>query len=641
MDVDADSYPHELLGLLISISEADFVSLDLEFTGIPSRLPGKEPWKPHRGRKTLEDRYQETRIAADRYHILQVGLTCARFDYLENKYVLRPYNISLSPLLNEHYKLDIEREIHIQSGAATFLLDHGFDLGASFARGVQYLSREEACNAQQRMNERLHRKSEVEDMQLKQGDVQSLDFVRRVREAIIAWKKLKDDDRLEITTHTGLLNPSLTPAISRFEKRLVGDCILDLATSALLDDTDQPFQVHQLVRAEFPNLVTIGRQECIRIIVYDEQRDEENKRHIKNRVKEQIAKQTGFRWVFEALAADGDLHKADPYHFGRYTSTPIIAEDKTDVKERFDRAHDRLQKHQPVLVGHNMFTDLVYFYRSFVGELPETLNGFRSALHRIFPKIVDTKYLATHAEGDLNASPTLQEIAEKLGNQPLPDIATHPKHSKYHETAMFHEAGYDSLLTATILLRLSAKLNADRQQPDDTSEASFKTAVEQPNGHVKSPVLSKFPVPQPPTDRQQPSQSEILVVKKKAKKCKNRKGKSDNVSPAQSRFRTRNAFEQLSLDDQSSPSDDDQGGVVVDNSDTTHSWQDEVYEPDTSGWVPIEQKQRKPMEMIPAWDGEFWQSFGNTLRVYGTEEAVLKLAEWNTQIPDSKPEGTV
>lgn len=241
MDIDAASYPHELLALLISISEADFVSLDLEFTGIPSRMPGKEPWKPRQGRKTLEDRYQETRAAADRYHILQVGLTCAHFDYGVNKYVLKPYNISLSPLLNENYKLDIEREIHIQSGAATFLLGHGFDLGAAFSRGVQYLSREEACNAQKSVNERLDRKPQVEDMQLKPGDVQSLDFVRRARDAIVAWKKdSKNMDPLVITTHTGLPNPPPNPAISRFEKRLVcnrvlqygkvgaGDCVTDV-----------------------------------------------------------------------------------------------------------------------------------------------------------------------------------------------------------------------------------------------------------------------------------------------------------------------------------------------------------------------------------------------------------------------------
>ncbi|KAL1606599.1 hypothetical protein SLS60_004004 [Paraconiothyrium brasiliense] len=219
--------------------------------------------------------------------------------------------------------------------------------------------------------------------------------------------------------------------------------------------------------------------------------------------------------------------------------------------------------------------------------------------------------------------------------------ATHLKHPKYHEAAMFHEAGYDSLLTATILLRLSAKLNADRQKPDGASEASVKTAVEQANGHKKPPMLNKFPVPQPSPDRQQSSQSEILIVKKKTQKTKSSKGKSNNTSLAQSRFQTRNAFEQLSLDDQSSPSEDDQGGVAVDNSDTMHSWQDEVYEPDTSGWVPIEQKQRKPKEMIPAWDGEFWQTFGNTLRVYGTEEAVLKIAGWNAQTPGSKPKGTV
>ncbi|KAF9737143.1 hypothetical protein PMIN06_001903 [Paraphaeosphaeria minitans] len=601
MDIDAGSYPHELLALLISISEADFVSLDLEFTGIPSRMPGKEPWKPRQNRNTLEDRYQETRTAAGRYHVLQVGLTCAHFDYIDNKYVLKPYNVSLSPLLNENYKLDIEREIHIQSGAATFLLGHGFDLGAAFSQGVQYLSREEAYNAQRRVNERLDRKPEVEDMQLKPGDVQSLDFVRRARDAIVAWKKNpKDKDPLEITTHTGLPNPPPNPAISRFEKRLV----------------------HQLVRAEFPHFVTIGRQECIRVIVYDKQREEDNKRHIKNRVKEQIAKQTGFRWVFEALAADGDIHEADPCYSGRWTNAPIIADGKADVKDRFDRAQQRLHKHQPVLVGHNMFTDLVYFYRSFVGELPDTLDGFCSALHEIFPRIIDTKYLATHAEGDLNASPTLQEIADKLDNQSLPDIVTHSKHSKYHEVAMFHEAGYDSLLTATILLRLSAKMNADRPHPDDASDTSFKTAAEQPNGHTKPQAHT------PLTDQLCPPQAEVLVVKKKAKKRKKGKNKSDVL--AQSRFQTRNAFEQLSLDEPGtlSPSDEDQSGVAI-NPNPTPSWQDEVYELDTSGWVPIEQKQREPMETIPAWDTEFWQSFGNTLRVYGTEEAILKIAGWD------------
>lgn len=249
MDIDAASYSHHLLDLLINISEADFVSFDLELTGIPTGLPGKGPGQPRRGsKKTLKDRYEETKEAADRYNILQVGITCVRFDYLANRYVLRPYNISLSPLLDE--RLDIKREIGFQSGAVAFLLSHGFDLGAPFTSGVQYLSREEAARAKQMAYDRAENKNVIHDIQLKEEDVDSLDFVRRAREAITAWEP-NGIGSLDITTHTGLQEQPLVPVISRFEKRLV----------------------HQLVRADFPNLRTISKNDCIRVIHYDEYRE--------------------------------------------------------------------------------------------------------------------------------------------------------------------------------------------------------------------------------------------------------------------------------------------------------------------------------------------------------------------------------
>jgi poly(A)-specific ribonuclease len=34
------------------------------------------------------------------------------------------------------------------------------------------------------------------------------------------------------------------------------------------------------------------------------------------------------------------------------------------------------------------------------------------------------------------------------------------------------------------------------------------------------------------------------------------------------------------------------------------------------------------MELMPKFDEPFWGEFGNTLRVFGTEETVLKIAEW-------------
>ena len=161
---------------------------------------------------------------------------------------------------------------------------------------------------------------------------------------------------------------------------------------------------------------------------FDPLREAENNKRLKQRVRESIARQTGFRWIFEALAK-GDISETDPFRFHPSVSVAIIAQNHHDVKDRYDHACERLKKKRPVLVGHNMFTDLVYFYRTFVGELPDTLDGFCEALHEEFPRIIDTKWLATHAGGDLNVSPTLQEIAEGLEDQPLPEIGMHPSTS--------------------------------------------------------------------------------------------------------------------------------------------------------------------------------------------------------------------
>lgn len=51
MEVDGPSFAEHLVRLLIDVSEADFVSFDLELSGIPSRLPNKKPRGP--GRLTM------------------------------------------------------------------------------------------------------------------------------------------------------------------------------------------------------------------------------------------------------------------------------------------------------------------------------------------------------------------------------------------------------------------------------------------------------------------------------------------------------------------------------------------------------------------------------------------------------------
>jgi poly(A)-specific ribonuclease len=322
----------------------------------------------------------------------------------------------------------------------------------------------------------------------------------------------------------------------------------------------------------------------------------------------------------------------------------IIANDSRDIKDRFDRMRERLRDHQPVLVGHNMFTDLVYLYRTFVGPLPDTLSGFCETIHEMFPRIVDTKYLATHAGGDLNASPPLQEIAEKLEKQPLPtigeffvcvmrvgvlivDIETAAGYDKYKNKEAYHEAGFDSLLTATIMLRLAAKLGADGQEksalppksePGPSQSSRAEASKRSDNQAARSSTATVLPV----------------KVTSTPTRDKNKKGKQAAKKPsAASRFQTRNLFESLRLNDDPASAVREPSSSSSSDSGEYHTppdtpWQDEVYQPDTSSWVPLETRERLPMEIIPPFDSEFWTQFGNTLRVYGTEETVLRIADW-------------
>lgn len=92
MDVSAEHFSHEAIKVIQEIVEAHFVSFDFEFSGIAGRNPDRA------GKPSLQELYDETKAAAERYQILQVGLTVVKEDLNKGRYVARPYNFNLSPL---------------------------------------------------------------------------------------------------------------------------------------------------------------------------------------------------------------------------------------------------------------------------------------------------------------------------------------------------------------------------------------------------------------------------------------------------------------------------------------------------------------------------------------------------------------
>ncbi|KAK0248125.1 hypothetical protein LTS09_016708 [Friedmanniomyces endolithicus] len=585
MDVDKVSFYPLLLDILTDISEAHFVAVDLELSGVPSKGPNNGTGKP-----SLQRRYQETKEAAERYQILQFGLTCVQQDLASQKYILKPYNFDLSPIIAER-GLDIERIFSFQSGAAEFLLKCGFDLGRPFYRGVPYLSRLEAKEARDKHAKRQD-KSALADIQIKPTDTDALAFLERVRSEITAWLTTRTD---EFTNYLDIApvgaetfkDGDASEELSRFEKRLV----------------------HQLVRAEYPELVTISKRGYIQVVSYDKEREDKISADRKREMNERVNRQKGFRWVIEALLGS-DLSRLDLRECARdpFTGEHVFA-DLDEYRSQFHRAHEVMRGNPRKLVGHNCFLDFVYIYRAFIGPLPDTVEEYQQKLHTLWFTIVDTKYMSTHNCGDISPASSLEQIAEQLDGQKEPVIELAPDHRKYETMAAFHEAGYDSYLTAQIAVRLSSKLEKEGAYVEVNGNGLGSAG--KPGKHAPAkPRANGWSVATPAT-------------------IASTNGTHTNDAAA-------SEVSHLSITDRDAQPDE---GFTPSNPDAKWKRQGDPSVPATHGaddpfaYDPkdLEHRYRPGFEGyveggMPRFDTDFWRVYGNKQRVFGTEEGVCVLS---------------
>ena len=179
--------------------------------------------------------------------------------------------------------------------------------------------------------------------------------------------------------------------------------------------------VHQLVRSDYPDLVTISRPTFIQIVTYDKEREDKIKQGRLRNLEEQLSRQIGFRWLVEAMI-QGDLSGIDCKNFARGGDGQPAFVNLDKVQKELDAVTNVLRDKPTVLVGHNLFTDLVNIYRCFLGPLPTRVKDFQREMNRIFPMIIDTKYLATHNCGSISPKSSLGEIEAGLRSQIVPLI---------------------------------------------------------------------------------------------------------------------------------------------------------------------------------------------------------------------------
>ncbi len=212
MDIDDVAFYGRLLGVLEAIAHADFVALDLEFSGIPGRLQ-------HSSRlHTLQTRYANVKEAAEKNTVFQVGLTCMTKDPAQGCYIARPYNFDISPRVDSDILID--RKFSVSSGTLEFIIKHGFNIDRVFNRGVRYLSRDEAKEAEINALSKTDL-SNRKQIELTDEDTEAVAFVEQVRQKIDHWLNGESQVRVSLSIFTYLMQHPTRISMSLFLLQLV------------------------------------------------------------------------------------------------------------------------------------------------------------------------------------------------------------------------------------------------------------------------------------------------------------------------------------------------------------------------------------------------------------------------------------
>lgn len=115
------------------------------------------------------------------------------------------------------------------------------------------------------------------------------------------------------------------------------------------------------------------------------------------------------------------------------------------IEEGFQKIVKTLKDKKHIVVGHNLFFDLGFLYKTFIGILPNNVKHFQEDINELFPFIIDTKYLATQGPGTQNPRSGLKDLLEPFRKLHIPLIVLHEDHISYGAGyGRDHEAGYDS-----------------------------------------------------------------------------------------------------------------------------------------------------------------------------------------------------
>ncbi|XP_010731915.2 poly(A)-specific ribonuclease PARN isoform X2 [Larimichthys crocea] len=368
------------------------------------------------GLDTPEERYTKLKKHSMDFLLFQFGLCTFKYDHTKSKYIIKPFNFYIFPKPFNRTSPDIK--FICQSSSIDFLASQGFDFNKVFCNGIPYLNQDEEAQLREQTEERRNQHA---------NGVGTPSYISPSSSKGPAH--VPDE-------HKDFINRVIEKVEALFTN---SEKTLDLEPCTGF----QRKLIYQTLNWKFPkglHVETIETEKKERYIQVSKVDDEERKRREQQKLEreqEELNDAVGFSRVIHAISKSSKL-----------------------------------------VVGHNMLLDVMHTIHQFYCPLPEDLQDFKEVTMCVFPRLLDTKLMAsTQPFKELITNTSLAELEKQLKETPFksPQVETAEGFHSY-DTAQeqLHEAGYDAYITGLCFISMANYLGSFLTPPKAHIPASSK-----------------------------------------------------------------------------------------------------------------------------------------------------------------------
>lgn len=332
--------------------------------------------------------------------LFQFGVCTFRYDQNQSTYITKTFNFYIFPKPFSRTSPDIK--FICQSSSIEFLASQGFDFNKVFRSGIPYLTQEEESQLREQYEERRSQINGAGPVSYTPTSMSGVCNVPEDQRDFIRKVEQKVEALLKNSDQTLDLEPC-----TGFQRKLIYQTLNSKYSKGLHVET----------------LETEKKERFIQISKVDEEERRRREQQKHQREQEELNDAVGFSRVIRAISKSGKL-----------------------------------------VVGHNMLLDVMHTIHQFCGPLPEELDDFKEVAMSVFPRLVDTKLMAsTQPFKEIISNTSLAELHKQLREKPFKSPTTEcPEGLQSYDTSteQLHEAGYDAFITGLCFISMTNYLGS-------------------------------------------------------------------------------------------------------------------------------------------------------------------------------------